>query len=202
MSGGTESAGTAITTSRLEAFSDGVLAIIITIMVLEIRPPREPSLDSLKHLAPVLLSYLLSFTFIGIYWNNHHHLFRVTGQINAGVMWANMHLLFWLSLIPAVTIWVGQAHAESLPAAIYGLVGFMCGVAYFILVRAIIACNKRAGIARAVGDDLKGIGSVVIYAVGALLAFVDTWLAYGAYAAVSLMWFIPDRRLEEIEAVE
>jgi uncharacterized membrane protein len=198
----TEPTGSILRTSRLEAFSDGVMAIIITIMVLEIRPPEEPTFNSLKHLTPVLLSYLLSFTFIGIYWNNHHHLFRVTGQISASVMWTNMHLLFWLSLIPAVTIWVGEAHDNALPAATYGFVAFMCGVAYFILVRAIIAHNKRAGIARAVGNDLKGIVSVVIYAGGAALAYVNPWLSYAAYAFVSIIWFIPDRRLEEIEAVE
>lgn len=185
-------------TSRLEAFSDGVIAIIVTIMVLEIRPPREPTLESLRPLVPILLSYVLSFIFIGIYWNNHHHLLNATPKISGGVMWANLHLLFWLSLIPFGTAWIGEEHAHSWPAAMYGAISFMAGAAYTLLVRTILAKNKGAGIERAIGGDFKGKVSVAMYAGGTLLAFVSPWLAYGAFALVAIMWFVPDRRLERI----
>jgi len=183
-------------TSRLEAFSDGVLAIIVTIMVLEIRPPREPTLESLRPLVPVLLSYLLSFTSIGIYWNNHHHLLNATRNISGSVMWANLHLLFWLSLIPFGTAWIGQEHAHPWPAAIYGMISFMAAVAYTILLMTILRCNKGAGIAEAIGSDVKGKTTIGLYVLGALLAFVNPWLAYAAYTLVAIVWFVPDRRLE------
>jgi uncharacterized membrane protein len=202
MTSSSEPRSSILRTSRLEAFSDGVLAIIITIMVLEIRPPHEPTWHDLKKLTPVLLSYVLSFVFVGIYWNNHHHLFRATRQISPGVMWANMGLLFCLSLIPAVTIWVGESHEHALPAAVYGGVCIACGVAYFVLSQAIIACNREAGVAEAIGHDAKGILSVVIYAIGAALAYVEPWLAYGSYALVSLIWVVPDPRLRNVEAPE
>lgn len=185
-------------TTRLEAFSDGVLAIIVTIMVLEFRPPPEPTLDSLRPLIPIFLSYILSFTVIAIYWNNHHHLLKATRNISGGVMWANLHLLFWLSLIPFGTAWIGEEHAHSLPAAVYGAIAFMAGMAYSILVRTILACNRGAGIETAIGSDFKGKVSVVLFAGGALLAFVNPWFAYAAFALASLIWVVPDRRLERI----
>lgn len=183
-------------TTRLEAFSDGVLAIIVTIMVLEIRPPGEPNLAGLRGSVPIVLAYVLSFVFLGIYWNNHHHLFRATQRITGGVMWANLHLLFWLSLIPVGTAWIGDAHDASLPAAVYGLIALMSGVAYYLLARIIVRANQDAPIAARLGHDAKGLWSLVIYAVGSALAFVDPWLAYGAFVLVSMLWLIPDRRLE------
>ncbi len=185
-------------TSRLEAFSDGVLAIIVTIMVLEIRPPHEPTLSSLRPLVPILLSYALSFTFVGIYWNNHHQLLKATHNISGGVMWANLHLLFWLSLIPFGTAWIGEEHAHPWPATMYGVISFMAGIAYYVLVRTILASNNGAEIERAIGSDFKGKISVVLYALGALLAFMDPWLAYATFALVAIIWFIPDRRLERV----
>ena len=185
-------------TSRLEAFSDGVMAIILTIMVLEIRPPHEPTLESLRPLVPILLSYVLSFTVIGIYWNNHHQLLRATRNISGGVMWANLHLLFWLSMLPFGTAWIGEEHAHSWPAATYGAISLMAAIAYSILVMTILANNKGAGIERAIGSDFKGKLSIGIYACGVVLAFVSPWLAYAAYALVSITWFVPDRRLERV----
>lgn len=182
-------------TSRLEAFSDGVLAIIVTIMVLEIRPPHEPTVEGLRPLVPILLSYLLSFTFIGIYWNNHHQLLKATSNISGGVMWANLHLLFWLSLIPFATAWVGEEHAHPWPAAVFGIISFMAGMAYSLLVRTILASNKGHGIEKAIGSDFKGKVSVVLYACGTVLAFMNPWLAYATFVLVAIMWFIPDRRL-------
>ena len=184
-----------IRTARLEAFSDGVLAIIVTIMVLEIRPPEEPTWAGLRPLIPILLAYVLSFVFIGIYWNNHHHLLRATIRIDGTVMWANLHLLFWLSLIPVGTAWIGKAHTHPLPAALWGVIALMAGVAYTILVLSIRAIDDNAGIAVAIGGDVKGKVSILMYAVGSALAFVDPWFAYAAFALVSVMWFIPDRRL-------
>jgi len=185
-------------TTRLEAFSDGVLAIIVTIMVLEIRPPSEPTVEALRPLIPVFLSYLLSFIFIGIYWNNHHQLLKATPNISGGVMWANLHLLFWLSLIPFGTAWIGEQHAHSLPAAVYGMIAFMSGAAYSILVRTILACNRGAGIETAIGSDFKGNASVALYVAGALLAFVNPWLGYAAYVLVALIWLVPDRRFAQV----
>jgi uncharacterized membrane protein len=181
--------------ARLEAFSDGVLAVIITIMVLELRPPDGVDLDSLRKLTPSLLIYVLSFTFIAIYWNNHHHLLRATRRISGGVMWANLHLLFWLSLVPVVTAWVGDHHESSLPVATYGFIGFMSGVAYTILTMTIRDVNKDTRINEMLQRDIKGKLSLALYALGMALAFIQPWLSYVAYALVSIMWFIPDRRL-------
>ncbi len=183
--------------TRLEAFSDGVLAVIITIMVLELRPPDGINIEALKGVLPGLLIYILSFTFIGIYWNNHHHLLRATGHISAGIMWANLHLLFWLSLVPLVTEWVGkydQTPLPELPAVAYGAVGFMAGIAFYILTLAIRAANKDARVAQLLQEDIKPRISLLFYAAGMVLAYVVTPLAYAAYALVSILWFIPDRR--------
>jgi uncharacterized membrane protein len=180
--------------ARLEAFSDGVLAVIITIMVLELRPPDGVELDSLKPLIPSLLIYVLSFTSIGIYWNNHHHLLRATRRINGGVMWANLYLLFWLSLIPVVTAWVGEHHESTWPVVAYGFVGIMSAIAFTILTITISKVNKDAHISEALGSDLKGRLSLALYALGMTLAFFQPLLAYIPYALVSIMWFIPDRR--------
>ncbi|HEX6819431.1 MAG TPA: TMEM175 family protein [Ktedonobacterales bacterium] len=185
--------------ARLEAFSDGVMAVIITIMVLGLRPPDGDDLSALKGLIPGLLIYILSFTFIGIYWNNHHHLLRATRRISGGVMWANLHLLFWLSLVPVVTAWVG-AHDNSLwPAVIYGAIAFMAAIAFTILTLAIRAANKDTRINAALGRDTKALVSLGIYALGMALAFIfiQPLLAYGSYALVAIMWFIPDRRLAQ-----
>jgi uncharacterized membrane protein len=183
--------------ARLEAFSDGVLAVIITIMVLNLQPPLHDSLTDLGPLIPKLLIYVLSFVFVATYWNNHHHLLRATRRINGGVMWANLHLLFWLSLVPVVTAWVG-AHSRSWgPAVTYGAVGFLAGVAYYILTLTIRAVNKDTHIDEQLGRDIKGKASVALYAlgIGLTLAFKEPPLAYGAYVLVEIMWFIPDRRL-------
>jgi uncharacterized membrane protein len=184
-----------MSSTRLEAFSDGVLAVIITIMVLELQPPPGPDLTALAKLVPKLLIYVLSFTFIAMYWNNHHHLLRATRRISGGVMWANLHLLFWLSLVPVVTAWVGLYDYGHLPAAAYGAMGFLAGVAYYILTLTIRAVNKDTRIDELLGRDIKGKVSVVLYALGIALAFIAPPLAYGAYALVAIMWFIPDRRL-------
>ena len=184
-----------MSSARLEGFSDGVLAVIITIMVLELRPPPGDTLAALQALIPGLLIYVLSFTFIAIYWNNHHHLLRATRRISGGVMWANLHLLFWLSLVPVVTAWVG-AHPRSLwPAVAYGAIGFLAGVAYYILTLTIRTVNQDTHINELLGRDTKGKVSVALYTLGIGLAFIQPLLAYGAYALVSIMWFIPDRRL-------
>jgi uncharacterized membrane protein len=190
------SAGNIIGTHRLEAFSDGVMAVIITIMAFDLKTPVTATLHGLIGRLPSLLVYILSFTVVGIYWNNHHHLLRATGRISAAVMWTNMHLLFWLSLIPFATEWVGTAHSRTLPAATYGAVALGAALAYFALVRAILRANSDdAGIAAAVGKDIKGIISPIVFVTGLGLAFVSPYLAYACYAAVSLLWFIPDRRL-------
>lgn len=147
---------------------------------------------------PIFLSYVLSFTFIGIYWNNHHHLLRATTNNSGAIMWTNLHLLFWLSLVPFVTAWIGEEHAHPWPAAIYGVVACMAGVAYYLLVHAILAKNHGTRIERAIGSDRKGKLSVVIYVIGAALAFVDPWLAYASYVLVAIVWFVPDRRLDRL----
>jgi uncharacterized membrane protein len=180
--------------ARLEAFSDGVLAVIITIMVLELRPPDGDNIPALEKLVPSLLIYVLSFTFIGIYWNNHHHLLRATRRISGGVMWANLHLLFWLSLVPVVTAWVGKYPRSLWPAVAYGAIGFLAGVAYTFLAMAISAVNKDTAISQVLKRDIKGRISLGFYAAGMALAFVQPLLAYVPYALVSIMWFIPDRR--------
>jgi uncharacterized membrane protein len=183
---------------RLEAFSDGVLAVIITIMVLELKAPADPSPAALRPLIPVLLSYVLSFVFIGIYWNNHHHLLQATQHVNGAVLWANLHLLFWLSLTPFVTSWMGSSHFAAWPVATYGAVLLMCGIAYFILTRVLIAHHgKESTLAQAVGRDLKGILSLVIYAAAIAVSFADPWAGCGLYVVVAIIWLIPDRRIEK-----
>ncbi|MBE9178816.1 DUF1211 domain-containing protein [Oculatella sp. LEGE 06141] len=182
---------------RLEAFSDGVIAIIITIMVLELRAPHEAALAALRPLIPVFLSYVLSFIYLGIYWNNHHHLLQAARHVNGSVLWANLHLLFWLSLIPFVTAWMGENRFAALPVALYGTVLLCNAIAYFILARRLIACHgKDSALAIALGRDFKGKVSVVIYAVAILLSFANSWLACLLYTLVAVMWLIPDRRIE------
>jgi uncharacterized membrane protein len=182
---------------RLEAFSDGVLAIIITITVLELRPPAGVDIAALRPVLPMFLSYVLSFTYIGIYWNNHHHLLHTVGRVTAAVLWANMHLLFWLSLIPFVTEWAGENYRASAPTALYGVVLFMAGAAYFILSRAIMASQgPDSQLRRAVGRDWKGNLSIAFYALGIGGAFLHPAVANGFYALVAFMWLVPDRRIE------
>jgi uncharacterized membrane protein len=183
---------------RIEAFSDGVLAIILTIMVLEIKVPHGDDLHALAPLIPLFFSYLLSFVYVGIYWNNHHHLLRAARSISGGVMWANLHLLFWLSLVPVVTGWVGEHPSAPWPAACYGVVLLLAALAWLILQRSLIAQDGRdSALARAVGRDRKGKASAALYSTGVLLAFVRPWLSYVSYAIVALIWLIPDRRIEE-----
>jgi uncharacterized membrane protein len=184
-------------TSRLEAFSDGVLAIIITIMVLELKVPHAVELSALKPLLPVLLSYLLSFIYLGIYWNNHHHLFQATDEVSGGILWANLHLLFWLSLFPFTTAWMGENHLATIPTAVYGFVLLMAAVAYLVLQRTIIAKEGRESLlAKAIGKDRKGKISPLLYLAAIPLAFVNSWIAGGLYVCVALLWLIPDPRIE------
>jgi uncharacterized membrane protein len=184
---------------RLEAFSDGVIAILITIMVLELKVPHEADLAALRPLVPVFLSYVLSFIYLGIYWNNHHHLLQATRQVNGNVLWANLHLLFWLSLIPFVTAWTGENHFAAWPVALYGTVLLLAAIAYFILTRVLISHHgKDSTLAIALGRDLKGKASVVVYAVAILLSFVNSWLAFMLYVLVAIVWLIPDRRIEKL----
>ena len=184
--------------NRLEAFSDGVIAIIITIMVLEMKVPHGDSFSALQALLPVFLSYVLSFIYVGIYWNNHHHMLHATRTVNGGVLWANLHLLFWLSLLPFATGWMGENHFSSLPAALYGGVLLMAGLAYKILARRIIAADGATSpLATAIGRDVKGSASSVLYLLAIPLAFVSSWLAIVIYLLVALMWVIPDRRIEK-----
>lgn len=182
---------------RLEAFSDGVIAIIITIMVLELQAPHEATLAALRPLLPVMLSYVLSFVFVGIYWNNHHHLLQAARQVNGPTLWANLHLLFWLSLVPFVSGWMGETAFAAWPVAIYGVVMLFAGIAYYILVHALIALHGAdSHLAAAIGRDTKGIISVVIYAVAVPLAFFNAGIAFGLYVLVAIIWFIPDQRIE------
>ncbi len=182
---------------RLEAFSDAVIAIIITIMVLEFKAPHASNLEALKPLIPVFLSYVLSFIYIGIYWNNHHHLLQAVRRINGRIMWANLHLLFWLSLVPFGTAWMGENYFSTYPVAIYGVLLLCAGLAYWILTQSLINFHgKDSTIAIAIGNDFKGKLSLIIYAVAILLAFVNSWLACGLYILVAVIWFIPDRRIE------
>ncbi len=186
-------------TSRLEAFSDGVIAIIITIMVLDLREPAGTNLASLGPILPVVSCYVLSFLYVGIYWNNHHHMIHATREINGGIMWANLHLLFWLSLVPFATRWMGQNYSQALPTALYGVVLLMAAVAYLILQRAIIHMQGRDSLlARAVGRDLKGKLSMIGYAAAIGLAFVNHWLADALYLFVAALWLIPDRRIVRV----
>jgi len=185
--------------NRLEAFSDGVIAIIITIMVLEMKVPHGDDLASLRPLIPVFVSYVLSFTFVGIYWNNHHHLLHAIQKVNGPILWANMHLLFWLSLIPFVTGWMGENHFHTAPVALYGVVLLMAGGAYFNLARVLVKYHGNDSVlAKAIGSDFKGKISLVAYVAAVPLAFVNEWLSMGIYFAVALMWLIPDRRIESI----
>ena len=182
-------------TERLEAFSDAVIAVIMTIMAFQLERPDGTSLADLRAQLPGLFVYVLSFTFIGIYWNNHHHLLRATHRISAAVMWSNLFLLFWLSLIPVCTKWVGRFYNDPVPAAAYGVVGLGAGLAYTMLVRAIIRANGTdSKVARAIAANLKGYASLGLYGAGVALAFVNPWISYALYASVSVMWFIPDRR--------
>ncbi|MDQ2799711.1 MAG: TMEM175 family protein [Armatimonadota bacterium] len=184
---------------RLGAFSDGVLAIIITIMVLELKVPEGAGFAALRPLLPVFLSYLLSFVYIGIYWNNHHHLFYVTEKVNGSILWANMHLLFWLSLVPFVTGWMGENHFAPAPTAVYGMALLAASLAYWLLQRAILATQgKDSLLAAAVGRDFKGKASPVLYLAAIVCAFVQPWIADALYVSVALMWFIPDRRIERV----
>ena len=184
-------------TGRVEAFSDGVIAIIITIMVLELRAPHEASLQSLLPLLPVFLSYVLSFVYLGIYWSNHHHMLHVTEQVDGTILWANLHLLFWLSLVPFATAWMGENHFSSVPMALYGIVLLMAGVAYLLLQEKIIARQGPGSLlARAVGRDLKGKLSPVAYLLAIGLSFVRPWMAGLLYVLVALAWLVPDRRIE------
>jgi uncharacterized membrane protein len=183
--------------NRLEAFSDGVIAIIITIMVLELKVPHSPDFGALLPLWPVFMSYVLSFVYIGIYWNNHHHLMHAVHEVSGGVLWANLHLLFWLSLIPFVTAWMGENHFETGPTVAYGFVLFMCAVAYSLLVRRLVVHHdKNRILAEAIGDDRKGKLSIVLYLLGIALAWFVAWLGFLVYVGVAIMWLIPDRRIE------
>lgn len=186
-----------MTKGRLEAFSDGVLAIIITIMVLELKVPHEPSFEALGPLWPVMSSYLLSFVLLAIYWNNHHHLLHASQHVDGRVLWANMHLLFWLSLVPFVTAWMGETHFEAVPVFFYGVVQLLAGVAYFILARALVARHGRdSTLARALGADRKGVASVVLYTLGVVASLFDPRVALALYVAVAVIWLVPDRRIE------
>jgi uncharacterized membrane protein len=191
-------------TTRLEAFSDGVLAIIITIMVLELKVPHAVELAALKPVLPVLLSYVLSFIYLGIYWNNHHHLFQATEEVSGGILWANLHLLFWLSLFPFTTAWMGENHLAAIPTAIYGFVLLMAAIAYYILQQTIIAREGRDSLlAEAIGKDWKGKLSPLLYLAAIPLAFLSSWTASALYVFAALLWLIPDPRIErELEKRE
>jgi len=182
----------------MEAFSDGVIAIIITIMVLELRVPRGSNLEALAPVVPTFLSYVLSFVFLGIYWNNHHHLLQAVEHVDGRILWANLHLLFWLSLVPFVTAWMGQNHFDRIPVALYGTIMLFAGIAYFILVRTLLSRHgPESLLATALGSDFKGKISMVIYLVAIPLALLKWWLACALYILVSIMWLVPDRRIEK-----
>jgi uncharacterized membrane protein len=186
-----------VSTNRLEAFSDGVLAIIITIMVLELKVPHGVDVAALRPLLPVFLSYVLSFLYVGIYWNNHHHLLHAAKHVSGGILWANLHLLFWLSLFPFTTAWMGENHVAPVPAAVYGFVLLMAAVAYYVLQWAIILKQGRDSLLRsALGRDRKGKFSMVLYLAALPLAFLRPWMAMAVYVVVALMWLVPDRRIE------
>ena len=186
-----------MTSNRLEAFSDGVIAIIITIMVLEMKVPHGTDWSTLRPLLPVFLSYVMSFVYLGIYWNNHHHMLHLVDRVSGGILWANMHLLFWLSLVPFVTGWMGENHFAARPTALYGVVLLMAAIAYYILQNAIIRRQgDRSILKRAVGRDLKGKVSPILYTLAILLTFWNRWLAVSLFILVALMWLIPDRRIE------
>ena len=182
---------------RMEAFSDAVLAVIITIMVLDLKPPNGTSLAALKPLSPVVLSYILSFVYIGIYWSNHHHLLHATHRVNGTTLWANLHLLFWLSLIPFTTAWMGENHLDSWPVAVYGIVLFLAGFAYFVLTKVLIRLHGLGSmLAESIGSDRKSKMSILIYAAAVPLAFIQPWIATVGYIVVAIIWLVPDRRIE------
>ena len=184
---------------RLEAFSDGVMAVIITIMVLELKPPHSASAAALASVTPAFLTYLLSFVFVGIYWNNHHHLMHAVHHVNGSILWANLHLLFWLSLVPFTTAWMGDNHLAPVPVAAYGLVLLCAAIAYFVLTRVLLSAHERdSRLARALGNDFKGKVSLLIYATAVPLAFVHSLLSCLLYVLVVMMWLVPDRRFEKI----
>jgi len=186
-----------MTKGRVEAFSDGVIAIIITIMVLELRAPHGTDLDSLRPMLPKFLMYVLSFLNLGIYWNNHHHMLHTADHVNGRILWANLHLLFWLSLFPFGTAWMGENHLAAVPTAGYGLILLLAGIAYYILERQIIAAQGQGSrLAAAVGTDWKGKVSPALYAVGIPLAFVSPWISTALYVSVALLWLVPDSRIE------
>ena len=188
-------------TTRLEAFSDGVLAIIITIMVLELRPPHEPSWSALGPLWPVILSYVMSFVYLGIYWNNHHHMLHLTQRVTGGILWANLHLLFWLSLTPFTTAWMGETHFAAVPTAVYGVVLLACAISYYVLQITIIRSQGPGSIlAAAIGQDKKGKLSPVLYLVAVFAAFVHPGISGALYATAALIWLIPDTRIERVVA--
>lgn len=188
-----------MSTGRLEAFTDGVLAIIITIMVLEMKVPEGVELAALRPLVPVFLSYVLSFIYLGIYWNNHHHMLQATHKVNGAVLWANLHLLFWLSLVPFSTGWMGENHFAAIPSALYGVVLLMAALAYLVLQRLIIRSEGPDSLLkRAVGGEWKGKASPLVYVVAIPLAFLSPWLSLALYAAVALIWLVPDPRIERV----
>jgi uncharacterized membrane protein len=190
-----------VTKGRLEAFSDGVIAILITIMVLELKPPEHAELASLRPMLPVFSSYVLSFVYIGIYWNNHHHMLHAARQVSGRILWANLHLLFWLSLVPFATAWMGENDFADTPVALYGGVLLMAGCAYFILARSLVAHHGAdSALAKALGADVKGKVSVGLYAVAIPLSFAARWAALAIYVSVALVWLVPDRRIEKVLA--
>lgn len=187
--------------NRLEAFSDGVIAILITIMVLELKVPHGESFQALRPLLPVFLSYVLSFVYVGIYWNNHHHMLHTCHEVTGPILWANLHLLFWLSLIPFATGWMGENHFAALPSALYGAVLLLCALAYFILQQQIIASQGSGSVLKkAVGGDWKGKMSPVAYILAIPAAFLSPWISMGLYVFVALVWLVPDRRIERVLA--
>ena len=191
-----------MTKGRLEAFSDGVIAIIITIMVLELKVPHGVDLEALRPLAPAFLSYVLSFIYLGIYWNNHHHLLHAARHVDGRILWANLHLLFWLSLLPFMTHWTGETGFAAVPIAIYGVVLLLAGFAYSLLVRALIARHGVDSVlATAIGSDFKGNLSLAVYLLAILLAFANRWVSFALYVAVAILWLVPDRRIERALAV-
>jgi TMEM175 potassium channel family protein len=182
---------------RMEAFSDGVVAILITIMVLELKVPQGADLSDLFPLIPIFLSYVLSFVFLGIYWNNHHHLLQAVQHVDGAILWANLHLLFWLSLVPFITGWMGENHFAPWPVALYGTVLLLAAFAYYLLVRALIGRHGRdSALARAIGRDVKGKISLVFYAVAIPISSLNQWISFGLYVLVAVIWLIPDRRIE------
>jgi len=188
---------------RLEAFSDGVIAVIITIMVLEMKVPHGTDPAALAPLVPVFVSYVLSYVYVGIYWNNHHHMLHAAKSINGSILWANLHLLFWLSLIPFVTGWMGENHFAEIPVALYGTILLMSAISYYVLGRCLIKHEGTESLlGSAVGKDFKGRISVVIYVVAILLSFVNRWLALGLYFFVAFLWLVPDRRIERMRRAD